>query len=224
MQAIIFDFDGLIINTESPDYETWQEVFTQHGCHLNRDTWLQTVGSMDHGFNPYDELARQLGRAINRDQTRAQRRKRYIEMVDAQPLMSGVMARIEEAKGLGLKLAIASSSDCSWVKGHLQKRNLWSHFPVVTCRDDVQRTKPDPAVYQVALARLGVPAAEAIALEDSRNGILAAKAAGMLAIAVPNEMTRGLDFQAADLILNSLSDISIATLIEQLGNKDWLAN
>ena len=215
IEAIIFDFDGLIIDSELPDYEVWQEIYRAHGCDLSFDDWAQGIGSMDT-FDPYGHLEAQLGRPVDRAAVRAERQRRYHELVVRQPILPGVEAYLADARRLGLKLAVASSSPRSWVAGHLARLGLDHHFDCLACGDEVARTKPDPAVYQVALRALGTPPERSVALEDSPNGALAAKAAGMRCVVVPNPLTRHLSFQGADLRLESLADLPLAHLLSLL--------
>ena len=218
IQALIFDFDGLIVDTEVPDFESWRELYEEHGCHLDFDAWAVCIGlsTSAMSFNPLDELERQLGREIDRDAIRARRRKRYLELVAAQPLLPGVAERIAEAKGLGLKLGVASSATRDWVTGHLTQRGLIDYFDCVRCVEDVQRAKPDPDVYLAALGAIGAEPGRAIAFEDSPNGALAAKRAGLYCVAVPNGMTRHLPLDHADLRINSLADLTLSELLNDI--------
>ena len=130
--------------------------------------------------------------------------------------MPGVLEHIQESRRLGLKLGVASSSSLAWVEGHLAERGLFSLFQSVATREDVARIKPDPALYLVALQRLGVAPDRAVAIEDSLNGLTAAKRAGMFCVAVPNPMTGDLPLESADLRLGALSDMGLQTLLDTL--------
>jgi HAD superfamily hydrolase (TIGR01509 family) len=216
--AVVFDFDGLIVDTESPDYHSWREIFEEHGCALPRDTWGGNIGlgAADIRYLPFQQLQAQLTHPMNSDEIHARRRKRYLELIDAQPILDGVESYIADAKRLGLKVAVASSSDCAWVTGHLTRLNLIQHFEVIRCADDVENTKPHPELYLAAVAALGVSPHEAVALEDSSHGLTSAKAAGLYAVAIPNPMTHCLPLEHADLRLNSLSDMPLETLLATL--------
>ena len=195
--GVIFDFDGLILETEGPDYHSWQETFVAHGCTLPLSLWSGYIGTADDGFSPYDHLEAQLGRPVDRAAVRTQRRQRYAELVAAESVRPGVQAYIADARRLGLRLGVASTSSRAWVVGHLDRLGLLASFDALCCGDEVSRAKPDPAVYQAVLAALGLSAVEAIALEDSPNGIAAAKAAGLYCVAVPNTLTSQLCLDAA---------------------------
>jgi beta-phosphoglucomutase-like phosphatase (HAD superfamily) len=115
-----------------------------------------------------------------------------------------------------LKIGLASSSPCEWVEGHLERLGLRPYFESIIASDDVVLTKPDPALYTSACAALGVEPGRAVALEDSPNGALAAKRAGLHCVAVPNELTKFLPFPAVDLRLDSLAEMSLDDLLAKL--------
>ena len=213
IRGIIFDFGGLILETEEPEFQSWQELYAEFGCTLPFARWAAVIGTAEHDFDPYAELEAQLGRPVDRAAVRARRRARFAELVAAQPILPGVEDYIADAQRLGLRLAVASSSARAWVAGHLTRLGLHDHFAALACADDVVRTKPDPALYLAALAALGLEPHEAIALEDSPNGIAAAKRAGLFCVAVPNPLTRHLSLAAADLQLTSLADLPLADLL-----------
>ncbi|HLG76017.1 MAG TPA: HAD-IA family hydrolase [Ktedonobacteraceae bacterium] len=219
LQAIIFDFDGLMIETELPDFQSWQEIYQAYGVTLPLDLWLPLIGSGDdsHTFHPYDYLEVQLGRTLDREEIRARRRRRYLELVEAQSLLPGVEAIIAKAQRYGLRLAVASSSSRAWVAGHLARRGLIEYFDCIACGDEVAHTKPFPDVYQAALTKLGIDSDQAIACEDSPNGLLAAKRAGIFCVVVPSQLTRQAAFAQADLKLHSLADLPLEAL-----RADWL--
>jgi HAD superfamily hydrolase (TIGR01509 family) len=218
IRALIFDFDGLILDTEMPEFLTWQEIYRDHGCDLPFVVWAKCIGTAE-GFNPYEYLEQQLGCHVPREAIASRRRERCTELLQGQTVLPGVQDYIAAAKRLGLRLGVASSSTRRWVSDHLTRLGLEAHFACLSCSDDVPRTKPDPALYQLTLKTLGVQAEQAIALEDSPNGILAAKRAGLFCVAVPNALTRQLVLDQADLCLTSLADLPLEQLLMQKG---WL--
>ena len=117
---------------------------------------------------------------------------------------------------MGLKLGIASSSDREWVMVHLTRLGLAPYFDVVHTADDVERTKPDPALYILALSSLGLKPEEAIVFEDSPNGVTAAKSAGIFVVAIPNPLTSQLSLDHADLKLDTLADLSVNEIISRV--------
>jgi HAD superfamily hydrolase (TIGR01509 family) len=216
MKALIFDFDGLILDTELPDFQSWQRVYRAYGVELPLEKWATIVGgTAESDFDPNDYLEELIGRQVDREQIWIDRRKDYLDNLEQQPLLPGVMAYLDQADRLGLMLAVASSSPQNWVEGHLTRLGLLDRFSVVVTADDVEKTKPDPALFLLVAERLGVEPAEGIVFEDSRNGVLAANRAGMVVVAVPNQLTAHMDFSSADLKLDSLSDLSLEQLLNR---------
>ena len=216
IQALIFDFDGLILDTEGPIFQSWQELYQAQGGYLPLSTWADFIGTAEKTFNLFDHLEQQLGHPLDRNMLGPRRRGREMELVAMQPVLPGVQAHIERARQLGLKLGLASSSDCGWVTGHLERLGLLPAFDCICAADDVQVTKPNPALYLSVLTGLNLRANQAIALEDSPNGVLAAKRAGIFCVAVPNQLTRRLPLDHADLLLASLEDISLDDLLARV--------
>jgi HAD superfamily hydrolase (TIGR01509 family) len=212
-RAIVFDFDGLILDTETPEFRSWGEMYEEHGAELDFETWAVCIGTGDV-FDPYAELERRLGRPIDRDVIRQRRRQRNQELLGAETIRPGVLDYLTEARRRGLRLAVASSSSREWVGGHLERLGILDRFDHLRTSDDVRQVKPDPELYLSALTALGVAGDEAIALEDSPNGVLAAKRAGLFCVAVPNALTRRLSFEHADLTVGSLADLPLATLLD----------
>jgi HAD superfamily hydrolase (TIGR01509 family) len=216
IDALVFDFDGLILDTETPEYESWCQVYREHGAELALDVWLQCIGGGPELFDPYAHLAQACGQVVDPETIRRKRRPGYEMIVHNQPLLPGVETLLTAARERGLKLAVASSSSHAWVVGHLERRGLLPFFHAVKTADDVARVKPAPDLYLAATAALGVAPQRAVAFEDSANGARAAKAAGLYCIAVPNPMTRHLDLSHADLILDSLERLALDELANHL--------
>ena len=217
IKAIVFDFDGLIIDTETPEFDAWQEIFESYDVRLERETWELQIGRGHEAFDIYSHLADLCGRHIDRKVVRPRMRRRYLELIELNPILPGVEDYIVTAKKMGIRLAIASSSRGGWAYGHLERRNLLHHFEFVLSAEDVRNPKPDPELYSTAIERLGVQAQNAFAIEDSVVGLAAAKAAGLPCVVVPNPMTKDMDFNGADVRLNSLLDLPLEELIERLG-------
>src|SRR5487761_147081 len=215
IRAIVFDFDGLILDTEEPVYRSWLEVYEAHGEQLPFERWVQIVGSTTAGFHPQHHLEERLGRSLPKE-VLDRRIGRRTEMILAPEGMPGVLRHIEEAKGMGFKLGVASSSTREWVKGHLARLGILESFDCMRCRDDVANAKPEPDLYLAVLECLGVRASEAIAIEDSPNGVLAAKRARMRCVAIPNSITERLDLSQADVLLDSLADVTLPELLRKL--------
>ena len=213
IEALVFDFDGLILDTEGPIFQTWQELYQEYGCQLTLADWENCLGSAEGTNMFYDNLEEQLGQPVDMETIAPRLQTRELEMIEAQPVLPGVSEYIQRAVQLGLKLGVASSSTCKWVTGHLEKRGLRESFQCVLGSDDVQATKPDPDLYLSVVECLEVSAEQTIAFEDSPHGVTAAKRAGLYCVAVPNPLTRQLRLDHADLLLESLDDLSLDQLI-----------
>jgi HAD superfamily hydrolase (TIGR01509 family) len=213
--ALIFDFDGLILDTEGPDFISWKEAWEQHGATLTLMEWAQCIGTAG-AFDPYVRLEQAVGTQLDRQAVGEARRARYSELLSLQQLSPGVLSCLDSADALGIPTAIASSSTRSWVEEHLRRFDLLERFRVIGGRDDAGSPKPSPAVYEYVLARLEVGAGGAVSFEDSPNGVAAAKAAGVYCVAVPCSVTAELDLSQADLCLQSLADVSLGDVLARL--------
>jgi len=215
VRALVFDFDGLILDTEVPVYQAWAEVYEKHGEHLPLDFWKTIVG---HGLSTFDamaELERRVGRALDRETIRAAHRRREAELVRALPIEPGVLAWRQEAIVMGARLGLASNSSRRWVVGHLERLGL-DGWRCIRCAEDVAEAKPAPDIYLAVLRCLGVSAAEAIAVEDSAAGVQSASAAGLYVVAVPSSLTASHDLSGADLLLGSLADATFGEVAARL--------
>jgi HAD superfamily hydrolase (TIGR01509 family) len=213
IRAVIFDFDGLIVDTEGPIYRAWQRIYRERGHELPRNRWLTIIGTTSAAFDPLVDLGERMGETLDKAESDALERLYYREATVRQELLPGVGRYLQDARQFDLKTGIASSSSRAWVMEHLARLGVAADFDVIVSRDDVLKSKPDPELYQLALARLQVRADEALALEDSHNGVRAAKAAGIFCVAVPNPLTAIQNLRDADLRLPSLEAIPLADLI-----------
>lgn len=219
IRSIIFDFDGLILETEGPIFQSWQELYQDYGREITIDEWGKIIGTAENTFDPLAALEEQLGQILDRASLVPRRRQRESDLIAIQPVLPGVEDYLKSARRLGLKIGLASSSSCEWVTGHLERLGLLDYFDCIKTADDVQFTKPDPELYQAVLEELGLRPQEAIVFEDSPNGILAAKQAGLICIAVPNALTRQLSTNHADFRLDSLEEMPLDELICRVENE-----
>lgn len=220
VRAVVFDFDGLVLETEEAIYIALRELWAEHGHELTVEVWAQSIGTNSaDAFDAVAELNRLAGTDYTEEGLIPRLRPRIRGLIEEGDLLPGVADWLDEAERAGMGIGIASSSSREWVLGHLERLGHDHRFPVVCCFDDVQAHKPQPDSYLEACRLLGVDPAEALALEDSVNGVLAAKAAGMWCVAVPTAMTRHLDFEAAgaDLVIESLASTTLAETINRLG-------
>jgi HAD superfamily hydrolase (TIGR01509 family) len=216
VRALIFDFDGLILDTESTEYQAIREVFAAHGCDLSFSLWADVIGR-PRGYFDFHAYLEQLSSAvIDRELIRSRRRARVRELNLLQPVQPGVVDYLCKGREMSLKMGVASSSDRSWVCEHLERLGLLEHFEAVKCFEDTGSHKPDPAPYQAVLDALEIRPGEAVAFEDSPNGVASAKAAGLFCVAVPNGVTRRLCLDQADLCLESLAALPLEKLLLRL--------
>ncbi|HLW48754.1 MAG TPA: HAD-IA family hydrolase [bacterium] len=212
VQAVIFDFDGLIVDTEMPEYLAWQAVYARYGWTFPLASWLRNVGRNDSPFDPLRPF-REAGGLMGPGDARAlwQDEHARLEREYLKPL-PGVIPLLDRLAAGGIRAAVASSSRRLRVRHLLSDLRLDGRFDALACGDEVPLAKPAPDVYLLAATRLAVPPRACVALEDSEPGVRAAKAAGMPCIAVPSHLTRTMDFSAADLIAPSLLDVSLDTI------------
>jgi len=216
IRTLIFDFDGLILDTETPDLLVWQSIYRRYGQELSAQTWGQIVGGAGAtAFEPDTHLESLVGDGLDLSALRREADEERLALILRQRPLPGVRQTLDDAQRLGLRLGIASSSPHSWVDGHLARLGLLDRFAAVVCGDDVPpgRTKPHPDVFLRALAVLGAGANETIVFEDSPNGVKAARAAGIFVVAVPNPITSQLKFEGENLRLASLADLPLAGLL-----------
>ena len=208
IRAFLFDFDGLMVDTETASRAAWERVYRDHGFELPADKWLTLVGTIGAPWNPMAHLEELVGGPLAQEELNVQRRDHELTLLEAEALRPGIADYLDEAQRRGLKRAIVSSSTRRWVDMHLARLERTVGWDaIVTADHDVARAKPRPDLYQEALELVGVGAGEAIAFEDSLNGVRAARSAGIFCVAVPNEVTRKLGLDEADLVLDSLADL-----------------
>jgi HAD superfamily hydrolase (TIGR01509 family) len=215
IKALIFDFDGLILDTETPEFRVWQEIYAEYGQVLTAEQWGQIVGGWGiSDFDAAENLADLVGDGANPQDFRARQKAMADKLVLDQPVLPGVVDYLDEAGRLDLRMAIASSSPHSWVDTHLKRLNLYTRFASIICADDVApgRTKPNPDLFLKALGVLGLEPDQAIVFEDSPNGVQAAREAGIFVVAVPNPMTALLRLRGQNLKLKSLTDMPLGEL------------
>lgn len=211
--ALVLDFDGTVLDTEMALFRAWSELWADHGEELDLGHW-QTVIGTDSDFDPWTALEDRLGRPVE-EALRERRRQRRDELLHALEPRPGVLDWLAEAERLGVPVGVASSSPADWVDGHLCRLGLRDRFGHLACVDGVIPAKPDPTSYRTACLRLGADPARSVAVEDSPHGVAAAVEAGLFTIAVPHDLTEGLDFGRADLVVASLERLALAEALDQ---------
>jgi HAD superfamily hydrolase (TIGR01509 family) len=211
LQAIVFDYDGLIVNTERPGFVSWSEIYARFGQKLTLTDWYYATGYVD-GFDPGLHLEKLLGRKLNWDELGPERDRRNWELTLTEPVLPGIAELLASARAHSLRIGVASNSGGSWVPDGLQRLGLASYVDVVITRDMVVDPKPAPDIYLKTVQTLGVNSENAVALEDSEPGCRAAKAAGIKVVAIPNEFSAQQDLSIADLIVPDATELSVEQL------------
>jgi HAD superfamily hydrolase (TIGR01509 family) len=219
LKALLFDFDGLILDTETPEYLAWKDIYQEHGFELPHEEWGKIVGG--YGISDFDaaeHLALLSQGRLDSVSMRLRHSSESLARIHTQSVLPGVLDLIRDAKAHGMKLAIASSSPHSWVDNHAKRLGIFHHFDKVICADDVGagRTKPNPDLFLLALKQLQAEKEAAVVFEDSPNGVLAAKRAGIFVVAVPNPVTALLAIEGANLIVTSLSELPLVSLLDKV--------
>jgi HAD superfamily hydrolase (TIGR01509 family) len=216
VRAFLFDFDGLILDTETASRAGWEWLYRQHGHELPADKWALMIGTVD-GWDIWGHLEELVGEPLDRDRWNERRYAHELTLLEAEELRPGISEYLVYAEEHGLKRAIVSSASRRWIDEHLERLERavgWD--AILTADHDAARAKPRPTLYLEALDELDVPPEEAVAFEDSPNGAAAAKAAGIFVVGIPNTVTAdlGLD-EAADLVVDSLADLPPERLVER---------
>ncbi len=219
IKALIFDFDGLILDTETPEFHVWQNIYQEHGFEFPHNEWGRIIGG--YGLSDFDAAEYLTHLSEGRLDSVSLRARHSLEsraLTLTQPILPGVLDYIYEAKRLGLKLAIASSSPHSWVDNHAKRLGIFDQFDAVICADDVGvgRTKPNPDLFLLALNQLQVQKEAAVIFEDSPNGVKAANRAGIFVVTVPNSVTSMLTIEGANLTLRSLANLTLPELLDKV--------
>jgi putative hydrolase of the HAD superfamily len=214
LKALIFDFDGVIIDTELARFLSWKEAFSWYGIDLKKEEWLQYLGIPGIIFDPIKILSTKIGKKINREDVDIKRKPIFWNLAEKMTINPGVLDYLKEAEKLEIKLAIASSSEKKWVVEYLIKLKIRDFFQVLKNSDDVEKIKPYPDLYLEALKALKIEKKEAIAIEDSEVGAEAAKKAGIFCVFVPNGLNKGMKNINANINLDSLSDLPFNKLCE----------
>jgi len=221
LKALIFDFDGLILDTETPEVLVWQSIYKEHGFELPVHEWEKTIGG--YGISTFDaaeHLSHLSSGRLDTISLRSRYRKEADAIIHANPILPGVMDMIEHGRRSGLQVAIGSSSPHSWVDTHAKRLGIFEYFDRIICQDDVApgRTKPNPDIYLKALEQLNVKNDAAVVFEDSPNGVLAARRAEIFAVAVPNPLTVKMGV-SGDVTVSSLAELSLQKLSELVSRK-----
>jgi HAD superfamily hydrolase (TIGR01509 family) len=212
LQSLIFDFDGLIVDTEKPGFDSWNEIYADFGQRLTLDDWRGATGYVG-GFDPGIHLETLLGRKLDWQNLAPRRDARNWELTLKQGVLPGIRELMLAAVNADIPVGVASNSGFGWVNGGLERLGLRNFVRAIVTRDMVLNPKPAPDVYLKATETLQVSPAFSVALEDSEPGCRAAKAAGMRAVAIPNQFSERQDLSVADLVVPSAKVLSLERLV-----------
>jgi len=212
VKAVIFDFDGLVVDTETPAFSAWSEIYQEFGAELLLSDWVQCVGSGYGRFDPVKNLEEITGMSLQGEELIFKKERIKSGICLNQPLLPGVKNIILDASSLNLPISIASSSPRSWIDLHADRTGILPFVSVICTREDVDKIKPAPDLYLLAAERLQISPNDCVVFEDSQNGVTAALAAGMRVVAIPNSITKGSDFSAAHLVVESATDCNLCDI------------
>ncbi len=218
IRALLFDFDGVILDTETPEVEVWKRIYAEHGLEFPLERLFPTIGHMDYPtFDPAKTLHQWTHDSLDQQELWARHRRQSDALIAQEPVGRGFLDVLAEARRLDLRVAVASSSSNTWVQPHLARLGLSGQLDHVVTSDYVGpgRVKPHPDIYLKALELLGIDAKEALAFEDSPPGVAAATTAGIFTVAIPNPITAMLDLSKADLVIPFLSAIPLEELLQR---------
>ncbi|WP_170006026.1 HAD family hydrolase [Bacillus fonticola] len=215
IKGVIFDFDGLLVDTESIWYEAYKEaMLDRYSVEIELAKYSGCIGTSDEGL--YEYFCELTGQAVTYEEIEGLAAKKYREKMKTPVLREGVIEYLEEARKSGLRIGLASSSSRKWVEEYLTRLHTTEYFEVINTKDDVRKVKPDPELYVKTLEDLGLQPSEAIVFEDSLNGLAAAKRAGIYCVVVPNDVTRDLAFEGYGCRLESMKEKELGEVIENV--------
>jgi HAD superfamily hydrolase (TIGR01509 family) len=207
-RVVLFDFDGILVDTEWAIYQSWCRCFAAEGQDLPLSLYTRCIGSDFATWSPKTHLEELTGKTFDWVAMDKVRQREIVHELKDEGLMEGVMELIAALQERKLPLGVVSSSSHHWVDGWLEQLGIAGHFAHVVCRGDAPRIKPQPDLWLEAARRFEVKPWECLAIEDSHNGLVSAMAAGMPVWVVPNRVTAALDFSAAQARYVSLREIA----------------
>ena len=214
--AVVFDFDGLIVDSETPEFEAHRQIFAEHGVKLSVEEWRGEVGIWSATRDWFAKLGEITGRPVDTVALHEEKRRRFWQIIKMEPL-PGVRALLDELQAAAVPLALASSSEAWWIQRATAQLDVTRYFQAIVTGDDVTHRKPHPEAYLLAARRLGIAPDRCVAIEDSQHGLAAAKAAGMKAVAIPNWLTAEHDLDAADLRVTDAAKLNRELLARLVG-------
>ena len=219
IKAIIFDFDGTIIDTETAWYVVFKQAYQQYGVDLSLETYSQCLGTSLASFNPYTYLTTHHNISLDLEEFQTAIRNSYAKLIEKETIRPGILTLLQQAKAAGLKIGLASSSHREWIDQFIHSLELDDYFECYCTADTVKNVKPHPELYLQALQQLDVQAHEAIAIEDSPNGARAAVTAGLHTVVIKNTLTTQLAFSQGHHTIESLEHYTLQNIIDCFAQK-----
>ena len=218
LRAALFDFDGTLWDSETAVFGVFRDLFAGHGQELTVRAWSAAIGTLE-GFDPYGALNDLVGGGLDLEETRERTEQRVREATSEVPMRPGVESFLHQLDEAGVRRALVSSDRSEWLITNLERLGWADGWSAMVCADgDAARAKPNPHLYEAALEVLDVAETAALAIEDSPNGIRAAKAAGVACLCVPNATTAGLDLSGADVVEPTFEGLSVVEVLRELGS------
>ena len=208
IKALVFDFDGLILDTESSLIAAYEAVHVAHGVAFDKALFHRSVGHADYMFDPWSGFEKK----VSIEQLDRERRAKNKAIDLSLDVLPGITEILQEGSKQGLDIAIASNSSHLHVEGHLGRLGLLKYFKFLACREDVKQPKPEPDLYNLVINNLGIKSSQAIAFEDSHTGTKAARRANLWVVGVPNSSTAHHDFSYTHKIIPSLAEVTLNEL------------
>lgn len=213
MKAIIFDFDGTIIDTETAWYNVFRDAYARYGVDLSLETYSKCLGTSLQSFNPYTYLSTHHHVKLDLAAFQTSIQQSHAQLMEKEAMRPGILKLLQQAKEAGLRIGLASSSNRQWVDKFVDSLGIRDYFECFCTADTVKQVKPDPELYLQALEQLGVHANEAMAIEDSPNGARAAVVAGLHTVVIPNTITKRLSFDQGHYTIDSFENYDLQDLV-----------
>lgn len=210
-KGIIFDFDGVLVDTEWAIYQSWVQLYAREGQEISIATYSPCLGAGYSHWDPAMHLEQLTGRKFDWDKETPARQAVLEAALERSGLMVGALELLDWCAEQSIGLTVASSSSRRWVQGWLERLGIYHRFAGVFTRTDGYPVKPNPALFEAAQQCLGLAKAECLIIEDSENGTIAAQNAAIPCVAIPNRMTESSDFSRA-----AYRCASLTALLEQL--------
>lgn len=214
IKALIFDFDGLIIDTEDVWYKAYSNILNRdYSFDLKVENFARFVGSGGNKF--WDYLSKEI-EDLRESELKLQSRTHFDDLIINYGAREGVEDYLREAKASNMKIALASSSSYEWVTTHLKRLDLIHYFDDIVTSDDVEETKPSPELFFKSIHNLDVDPKNILVFEDSLNGLIASKSAQLKTVIVTNNVTKHLQFNNHDLKIKSMDDMTLRDVLVTL--------